>query len=97
MTHNLSVEDVQSVYSGRDGACCCGCAGRHYYHPAFAELAERHRAKVSARMVARVVATLRAADPRDLDVCTGYIATTVGARLYIAYLRDDATQEGEES
>ena len=24
-------EEVESVYTGKAGACCCGCAGKHTY------------------------------------------------------------------
>lgn len=25
--------DVLAVYSGKNGACCCGCSGKHTYNP----------------------------------------------------------------
>lgn len=25
----ISIENVKQVYSGKDGKCCCGCAGKH--------------------------------------------------------------------
>ena len=28
-TNNLTPGHVRSVYSGRNGKCCCGCAGKH--------------------------------------------------------------------
>lgn len=27
----LNTDTVQSVYNGKDGACACGCSGRHSY------------------------------------------------------------------
>lgn len=25
----ITIENVKQVYSGKDGKCCCGCAGKH--------------------------------------------------------------------
>lgn len=25
------LENVESVYSGKNGMCCCGCSGKHFY------------------------------------------------------------------
>ena len=33
---NMSVHNVTSVYSGIAGRCCCGCSGKHYRNPGFA-------------------------------------------------------------
>ena len=27
---NIDINTVKSVYSGKDGKCCCGCAGTHW-------------------------------------------------------------------
>jgi hypothetical protein len=28
-TNDLTPDMIRSVYSGRNGKCCCGCAGKH--------------------------------------------------------------------
>lgn len=89
----IQLERVRSVYSGRDGACCCGCAGTHRYRAATQIEGGAHRGyavdadEVNDRQVARVLAIINAAtDREDCDDGT-YAATVVGSRLYIAYLR----------
>lgn len=84
---NLRPSDIDQVYSGIDGKCCCGCSGTHYYRAAYAadptnDLGE---VKVSDKMVVKVLSIIQAAE--DVDFDSAYIATTVGKRLYIAYLR----------
>ena len=89
----LRPEDVLSVYSGKDGHCCCGCAGKHYHNPDYRELASKKCGyevddeACSARMVRKVVKLLTA-DGADVEFNDSYVATVVGARLYIAYLMD---------
>jgi len=34
----LITDDIQSVYVGRVGRCCCGCSGKHTTNPKYREL-----------------------------------------------------------
>ena len=40
---NVTPNEVQSVYSGINGKCCCGCSGKHKYARQYRELAGQHR------------------------------------------------------
>src|SRR3990172_4945351 len=37
----IKVADIQSVYSGINGRCCCGCSGKHSYASQYRELASK--------------------------------------------------------
>jgi DEAD/DEAH box helicase domain-containing protein len=71
---DLKVEDVISVYSGKDGACCCGCSGTHSYNSAYKDLASKRRGyevkdnEVKDREVKRILNIIKRADPKDLDI-----------------------------
>ena len=73
--NSIDVANVVSVYSGRDGKCCCGCSGTHY------QAAER------PDMVRRIVNTINRhiAAGFEADVDATYTAVVIGRRLYIAY------------
>lgn len=74
-TIKLKREGVKRVYSGKDGRCCCGCAGKYTDRgaPAF----ERNLGKL-ADLIEKTPA-------EQLDVGPNYIAVVVGSRLRIAY------------
>lgn len=81
---------VASVYVGKDGVCCCGCAGTHTYASQHTEFAGKERgyavddsSEVDDVVVARAVATIN----RVGAEWDGNIATAVvGRKIYIAYL-----------
>lgn len=91
----INLDDVLSVYSGRDNACCCGCAGAHRYASAHQAEGAASRgypleaADVNDREVARVVRLIN--ENRAAARDTGdHAYVTIGARLYIAYRREGA-------
>lgn len=87
----LTTNDIQSVYSGKDGKCCCGCSGKHSYSLKFREQAGKHRGykidddEINDRMVTRVLNIVKSADADILDLGDSYVAAALGGRLYIAY------------
>lgn len=92
---DFNLEDVKSVYSGKNGKCCCGCAGKHTYASAHREWASRDRGydisddEVNDRTVKVMVGRIkrlgaRQDNPSDNHV---YAVSDDGNRLYIAYLR----------
>lgn len=88
---DLSMDNVVSVYSGRNGKCCCGCAGKHTYAVAHRDAASRSVGypikdeDVNDHVVKGVINKIK----RNADAAecyTDHVAVVVGARLYIAYL-----------
>lgn len=93
----LNPEDILTVYSGKAGKCCCGCAGRHIANPQHLEEATKGRgytydaADVSAKQVTRVLRQIQAEDAEGdegADLETGLASIVVGKRLYVAYFTD---------
>ena len=93
----LVVADVASVYSGRDGKCCCGCAGQHFYPRANQSTADQRGGKVNDAMVARVLDIIKRAPADALDhgplLCGAsrisdhnHVSVAIGTRLYVVYL-----------
>jgi hypothetical protein len=89
--NNLS--NVLSVYSGRDGRCCCGCAGKHYYSSENQKAASKDRGykvdddEVNDKMVRKVVKILNNTDIMDRDCGNNHISTVVNGRLYVVYFK----------
>lgn len=65
----VPVANVQSVYSGVDGKCCCGCAGKH---------------STSTRSKAIVVGKINK-HIDTAEISDNYVSVVIGARLLIAY------------
>jgi len=90
----VDVDDVISVYSGKTGACCCGCSGKHSY-------ASKYRARGGARgymqdsdisdlTVKRIVGKINRSymsEPQTTSLCEQYMTAVIGKRLYIAYFK----------
>lgn len=85
----LNISNVLSVYSGRDGACCCGCKGKHYYRTESRSQASESRGyavrdeEISDKMATKVLRIVQNAD--HTEVGPNYVSTVVGERLYIVY------------
>ena len=90
----LEVSDAPSVYSGKDGACCCGCKGKHSYNSKHTEWSGKNRGyavkaeDVNDKQVKRVLKIVQErANELDTDMGENYFSTVVGQRLYIVYLK----------
>lgn len=68
----ISIENVKSVYSGKNGKCCCGCAGKH---------------SDDQKQKTRIVNILNK-DADTIVDDSGHAYTVIGNRLYIAYFND---------
>ena len=85
-------KQILQVYSGLDGKCCCGCAGRYWYGTGKANSVARDNGYApspedcSDRMVAKVIRLINEAPIEELEITDSYLARVIGARLYIAYL-----------
>jgi hypothetical protein len=91
----VQVDDVMSVYSGRDGCCCCGCAGNHRYASKHVKVAGKYRGykvrpeEVSDRSVKLTLNKLKKnADKVNHSVGYGsdFYSLVTGNRLNIVYL-----------
>lgn len=88
-----TTSDLLSVYSGKPGKCCCGCAGNHRYASATRAEAAEHRGyaisddEVNDRQVAKVLGLLQA-NPILVEAEGSHFAAEIDGRLYVAYLRE---------
>lgn len=96
---DLELGDIMSVYSGRAGACCCGCAGKYSTASAHVEASVKNRGyrinpePVNDRMVKKVftLVKLNASQCEDLGSC---ISLDQGNRTYTAYLLPREVEDG---
>ena len=84
---------IISVYSGINGKCCCGCAGKHRYASAYRKLASKDRGyevrdeEVSDRSV-KIISNKVLNDP-DMKDEGDHAYVVKGNRLLITYFKQD--------
>jgi len=87
-------EKVKSVYSGKDGHCCCGCSGTHSYASKHREAAGKSRGypikddEVNDTQVTRVINKIEKLAEKGVTVDVireTCISAVEGKRLYIVY------------
>ena len=93
---DIKLTDVFSVYSGKDGKCCCGCSGKYSYAKAHQAFASKHRGyavtddEINDKMVRKVYGLLLA-NLETADYCnsseTVSASFVIGQRLYVVYAR----------
>ena len=82
-------ELVESVYSGKAGTCCCGCAGKHSGTPRSIATVLRLMSKAlsdGATIETDGTGNGRVAEDTEWSRCA-YVSTDWNGRRYIAYLR----------
>jgi len=88
---NLSKDQVLSVYSGRDGKCCCGCSGKHSYNPAYeaeGSASVGYPVFCDGREVSRILNLVKKfEDSAEFADNNEWVSVTVGKKLYIVYPR----------
>lgn len=90
---SIELKNVASVYSGVNGRCCCGCAGKHTYASAYQELASKGRwfevkdDEVNDRTVALIVNKINKLTIDPADDHGQLVSAVSGNRRYIAYLK----------
>jgi len=87
----IEISDVLSVYSGRDGKCCCGCSGKHTYRKATQTAGSANRGyavddKEVNDSVATKVLNIVKANEGSADKDGSNVSVVVGKRLYVVYL-----------
>ena len=88
-------ESTVSVYSGKNGKCCCGCAGNYRLNSRHYNVGDtRHGYAVTAdeindAQVTRVLRTITSATAAsELEFGERHVARVVNGRLFVAYLAD---------
>lgn len=91
--HNITTDQVRSVYSGRANHCACGCAGLHRYNSKYVAEASVHRGypvspkEVNDKQITRVLNAVKK-HAADIDVNEEeFVSVTVRNRMYIVYLQ----------
>jgi len=89
----LVMNDVMFVYSGRKGACACGCKGKYSYHQMRRAESSKWRGyrvtddELNERQVNRVLGHIkRNVSTAKYDENVRYLSVDVGTRTYVVYL-----------
>ena len=75
MNDQIALKDVVSVYSGRDGSCCCGCSGKHWTK----DKDDRQVSRV-VNLMNKNISLVEMNAPRN-----DHAFVVLGKRIYIAY------------
>ena len=79
----ITPSQIVRAYTGKVG-CMCGCKGKYY-----TTVADGTHSAVNPGMVTRVLRTIQAAPPEEIELDANYIAWVKGGqRQYVAYLTD---------
>jgi hypothetical protein len=96
MSYQININNVMSVYSGKDGYCCCGCSGKHTYASKYCKIASEDRGykvnedEISDRTIKIIVNKMNKilsetnAKP-EKSSSPNYVSIVNGKRVYIAY------------
>jgi hypothetical protein len=99
---DIKLSDVMSVYSGKAGACCCGCAGKRTYAKAHQDVASKDRGYevfdkecrdgTVKRIFNKAMDSITSGG--DLSISPGkeggfvsHVSVEIGERVYIIYMR----------
>jgi hypothetical protein len=80
---NLSPDKVLKVYSGKNGHCCCGCAGKYVYNSEYN--GRTNSSEIDNRMITRVINIFKKQRMGDIEFENTFISTAINNRLYIIY------------
>jgi len=74
----LQISKVTAAYSGRAGACCCGCKGKHY--------SKRQGTPNDFKQMGRIFSKVEAlVNDKSFEINSTYAAAEEGNRLYVVY------------
>jgi len=88
---DFNINQVMAVYSGKDGACCCGCSGNYYYNPSFIEEGIQHRGytitedEINLSMVSKILNMMKKTNAQETDR-SGVFHYIKGKKLYMVIL-----------
>ncbi len=93
---NIQIENIISVYDGRNGKCCCGCAGKYSYSSTNRELGTKSRGyevtseDISDYDVERVALLFKYASDTDIEqVSDNRFSLVKGKRLYMIETKEN--------
>lgn len=98
----LKSEMIMSVYSGRNGKCCCGCSGKHTYSSKHVEAASKNRGyrvtpdEVNDGQVTRILHMIQAYQTEAEFYEDSFVSVVVGKRLYVAYFVPEKFRKEEK-
>jgi|SRR5882672_7491400 len=88
---NIKHDQIMKVYSGKDGKCSCGCAGKYSYNSKYVTEGSKDRGyevshdEVNDKQITRVLNTIKKnEDDIDFDE-SEFVSVVVGERCYVAY------------
>jgi hypothetical protein len=96
----IKIEDIVQVYSGRNGACFCGCSGIHRYPASMREEGAEHRGyalddkDINDRHVNMVVDIINAGRNGDgIETTAVYVSRVIDDKIYVAYFRKHVAEQ----
>ena len=101
LLENLMPQDLFSVYSGKNGRCCCGCSGKHTYLTVNRVAAGLNRGykvdddELGDRTVKNVLRRLQRAHASGEEVNAGdnHFALVAGQRLRVVYMLESVERK----
>lgn len=101
---SVALEEIASVYSGRAGACCCGCAGTYRYPSTTKpeefkkshgyDLSKENINDVQVKRIMKLINLALANNDCGIDDGGSYIALETEKRLYIIYFKEAGKDDG---
>lgn len=100
MKTQIDIDGVMRVYSGINGKCCCGCAGKYAYASKYRKIASKEQDckigddEISDRTVKTIVNKMNkflailGNHPEYPDLLKKFVSIVKGTRLYIAYFAE---------
>ena len=88
---HIDKDSIAHVYSGKAGACACGCKGKHTYATAYVAQSAARRGyaiqpdEVSDGTVTRILKKIEAAAVQYREDEDEFACAVIGGRIYIAY------------
>ena len=88
----LTVDNVEHVYVGARGACCCGCSGNHIYHSKSAHLSQRgyevSEGEIDDEVFENTIDVINNSHDHGGGENDDFVSVETGDELLIAYLRE---------
>lgn len=90
---SIPFEAVYSVYTGKAGKCCCGCAGKHTYVSSHRDFSTKNRGytvedhEINDTAAKRIYNQIVNDPDAKVDENYGFITVETDTRLKIVYFK----------